>query len=396
MRGLKMMIERIGLAALACATLACGDSTTDADTADTRAGDTTSPDTTPGDTADTQADTQADDTREDTGPDTADTVPADTHDTNDTAAADTTPTDVAADTNETDTRIGSGTSCLDPHVIAIPSPWTAPIQVSGDTRGKGDDHATTSGLCGDMDWDEGEGAADEAWSFRAPSTGIYRLELRSTAGADVGFYALRSCVTGPSTERCLGGMDWSDNGPWVDVITLRLTADQPVELIVDGWKPGYEGAYELTLVPPAAEAPGNRCALARPLTSDGQGGWRGTGDLLSNPGLTDEYSAKSCGASSPGGQGSQDEVWSFTAPADGAYQAILTTEAGKDVMLYTFGAESCGRTCTAVADERDASSDTPETLDLGDLVAGQVLNLVVDAWWFYDAGPYELRVVPFP
>jgi len=397
MRRLETHHHRLGLAALTLSALVgCyeGDA----------ASDTSAPDTSRDTSSDVSGDTSSD-TTSDSGADTvSDTTTASdadaTPDTSDATAPDTTPADTTpADTTspdttlETDTATGSGRTCLDPHLVPIPASWTAPTTLSGDTRGKGDDHATTAGLCGDMDWDEGEGAADEAWSFRAPSTGIYRLELRSTAGADVGFYALRQCVTGQSTERCLGGMDWSDNGPWVDVITLRLAADQPVDLIVDGWKPGYEGAYDLALFPPVAEAPGNRCALARPLVSDGAGGWRGSGDLLSNPGLTDEYNAKSCGASSPGGQGSQDEVWSFTAPSDGRYQATLSTEAGKDVMLYTFGAESCGRTCAAVADDRDASSDTPEVLDLGDLVAGQVVDLVVDAWWFFDAGPYELRVL---
>ncbi len=303
---------------------------------------------------------------------------------------------VAADTADTrpldafEPPEGSGQSCLEPRVVTVPALWTSPVVVSGDTRGKGDDHSIPEESCGDIAWDQGIGAADEAWSFKAPRAGVYRMELTSL-GEDVGFYILGGCETGVATVPCRGGMDWSDDGPWVDVVSLRLEANERIDVIVDGWKDGYEGPYELAFIPPADEAPGNRCENARLLADAGDGSFAGTGDLISNPGLTDDYSAIACGAVPPGGRGTGDEVWTFVAPTTGTWKAVVTPAEGKDVMVYAYRPGACAEACAAFADD---SPSGPETLSLGTIAEGARVELVVDAWWFFDAGPYELRVMP--
>lgn len=341
------------------------------------------------DVAEVQADSDDSDSSTPDTSQAADTRPeADTLSRED--AGDTSPQDVGTDTAPPKPTEGDGRSCLSPRVVSVPADWTEPVVVNGDTRGRGDDHAIPEETCGDIAWAEGLGAADEAWSFKAPRAGVYRIELTSL-GEDVGLYVLAGCETGTATVDCRGGMDWSDDGPWVDVVSLRLEANERIDVIVDGWKEGYEGPYELAFQPPAVEAPGNRCENARMLAEAGDGTFVGTGDLISNPGLTDDYSAIGCGSPAPGGRGTGDEVWSFVAPTTGAWKAVVTPAEGKDAMVYAFRPGACAERCAAYADE---STNGPETLDLGTLEQGARIELVVDAWWFFDAGPYELRVMP--
>jgi hypothetical protein len=351
--------------------------------------DTTSTDSTPADTIpdSTPADTTPDSTPADTIPDStpADTIP-------DSTPADTTSTDTApGDTSSPDTSTPTtGESCLDPRTIGIPTPFSAPITVLGDTTDLTDDHAVSAYTCPGLYWDEGAGAPDEVWSFRAPTDGIYRFSLQG-ASEDLGFYALAECTSAP---RCHGGAD-AFGAASTDDARIPLAAGEVVYLVVDAVadaNPTARGAYKLTVDPPTPRLAGDTCREALiPTLEVGTGDYVGAGDISPRAGLTDNLTALACGGAPwASGELVGDQVWRFVVPEPGTWVMTLTPGNGSDPLTYALAAPCDSQVCLANVVDAGFGGE-PETLELGTLTIGTEVFVVVDAWSPEAAGPYKVR-----
>jgi hypothetical protein len=249
------------------------------------------------------------------------------------------------------------------------------------------------------------------YRFKAPADGSYRVTL--TASFEAQLYVDGACAS----NLCLG------SGPEVE---LALVKDQSIYITVDGVDGAAGpsmGAFTLdvrpsctpqcdgkscgddgcggscgtcafpadicmgggTCVDPTARA-GNTCVV--PLTV-GDLPFEGTGDTAA-AGVTNDYVVDEgqCGGFVAKGLGSNDEVWSFTAPAEGAYVVQVLTS-GWDAFIVALGdCEDPVGTCLAANDSQEADFVTL-TLSAGDRV-----YLIVDGEDNVrnDKGAYTLRV----
>jgi|GEM_PF-315975 len=116
-----------------------------------------------------------------------------------------------------------------------------------------------------------------------------------------------------------------------------------------------------------------------------------TSDALNHYGIGDGQ----CPGFSEKGRGSNDQAWSFTAPADGNYRVDVFTDEDWDAAIYV------ATDCAALAETCVASGDGHHPLPNSatvSLTSGQTVFIVVDGAdnIFNDAGAYTLQVVELP
>ncbi len=367
-------------------------------TPETEVAQETSAETTPDTTEPTDTNEPADSNEPTDTNEPADTnVPTDTNDTSEptdtnvpTDTTDVSDTNVPTDTTDADTVTPiAGASCDLPRVIAVSGALTAPIVVSGDTTGKGDDHDALFGECAGIEWDFGFGAEDEVWSFTAPVAGDYDLSLLSEL--DLGIYVLSDCPQA-AIPTCEAGSDFA--GPdEADEVTLTLAAGQTVFVVVDAYADeeilAVAGPYTLTVS--AASAPGPACTDARALTL-AAGVWTGSGDLFAS-GVEDQVEIDGCaalgGSITSDGVGTPDEAWTFTVASAGNYEITVTSDDGSDVLYALYRGPGCA--AAACIGQVDNGADGEADVFTHALTAGSY-TLVIDTYANFGAGPYSIRI----
>ncbi|MEQ1564576.1 MAG: hypothetical protein ABMA64_02975 [Myxococcota bacterium] len=334
------------------------------------------------------------------------------------------PSEVTCD-DRRDEDLDSNTDCDDPDCAAFPScapgcPDLAlpgfPATVSDTTVGRPDEDGATCALAD---------GPDASVSFTAPADGSYAFAIGVGATFDSSL-TVRSACGGPSV-RCV-----DVPGASGEATRLAMTAGQTVIVAVDGVF-GAAGAFELSVFTPTAteltcgdafdddvdgavDCADDDCALdpacaedcVNRIDDDADGDL----DCLDLACASDPACALVCPndvligavpfsvfgdtlghtadqlATCSLGEGS-DDAWEFTAPADGTYGFGLST------LGTTFDAALSVRSATCLGAELACldvfSTDGGEAVAV-DLLAGEIVQVLVDGFSVADAGPYELAV----
>jgi hypothetical protein len=266
-----------------------------------------------------------------------------------------------------------------------------------------------------VDPPSGDGARDVSYTFTPPETKSYRFWVEANFNAQV--YVTKGCPDAAGGTCLAGTGTW-----WVDA---KLTAGEPVFVVVDGAAGSEQGDYtlhaEVTCLPacegkqcgwdgcagscgtchaPAdfctgeglcvdpASIPGNACqtpfvldGAGLPVTVEGD-----TSDALNHYGIDQGHCPP--GLSSKG-LGSPDEVWALTALEAGTYQVELYPAPGFDAALYV------ATDCADLEGTCLGADDTPylEAVSF-ELEAGATAYLIVDgaSTTQADLGAYTLVV----
>ena len=220
--------------------------------------------------------------------------------------------------------------------------------VRGDTRQSGDSRAPG---CGSQ-----PGTPDEAWSFTPPRTASYQLHVDSEFDGVLAIYEqgnVLECNDDFGTTRA-------------SRITRRLTAGVTYEVVVDGFG-SNTGPYTLQ---------------ATEITSQGGGAIALGQSVQGNTAARSDTLTPSCGARA----GSPDEVWTFTAPANGVYQVDVDADYDSVVAVLETGGRE-------LACNDDFGGSTRRSHVETSLTAGQNVTIVVDGYSGGN-GTYRLLVSP--
>ncbi len=316
---------------------------------------------------------------------------------------------------------GAGASCVDARpgdTCAVaralgtgPTPWFG----SGDLGPGGGLTNTTSPVdCGGVASD----GVDQIWSVVVPSSGRYELVATPDGSADLVLYVFSgscsgACIAlsdeaGPGTEERLSLSGLTSERLWVAVDAANAQRGGRYSLSFDtvcapqcgatcGGPDGCGGSCGCSggaicladeTCAPATSIPGNTCQAPLPLLASA-GAWVGQGDVDRAALLSDTLDASACGVAGAG-RGVNDQIWTFTAPTAGDWEAVVTPSGSADLMLYAFDDTLC-TSCLGHVD-RDYLGGRAETLLLPDLRAGQTVRVVVDAFAPDAGGAYTLRV----
>ncbi len=172
-----------------------------------------------------------------------DTAPGDVSKPSDIEVVETTVApETEAETTPAETEVlpVGGEDCTDP-----------PLLIDDDHDGHYDTFADVGALshlrddydalaCGITDPKlNGDAKADAVWRFVAPADGEYRISLLSDTNIDLILYVFDAAACGTT---CLA---FDDRGGAADIdsLTLTLTKDQAVSIVVDGKAAWHAGAY---------------------------------------------------------------------------------------------------------------------------------------------------------
>ncbi len=150
-----------------------------------------------------------------------------------------------------------------------------------------------------------------------------------------------------------------------------------------------------TLLCETPPTPGDTCAAPIALTSNGSGGFTGSGNL-SGTGITDRHTLGTCprldALVAATGSGTRDMAFSFTPPATGPFTVAVTSASGADVLFALFTGAGCSNaTCIGYVD--NAVSGGTDTRNF-DLVGGTTYTLLVDTWSTSSHGSFTIAVTP--
>lgn len=150
-----------------------------------------------------------------------------------------------------------------------------------------------------------------------------------------------------------------------------------------------------TLLCETPPTPGDTCAAPIALTSNGSGGFTGSGNL-SGIGITDRHTLGTCprldALVAATGSGTRDMAFSFTPPATGPFTIAVTSASGADVLFALFTGAGCSNaTCIGYVD--NAVSGGTDTRNF-DLVGGTTYTLLVDTWSTSSHGSFTIAVTP--
>ncbi len=308
--------------------------------------------------------------------------------------------------------IGAGENCLAGQCVGPDAPGNTcdnpviadqlPFTYNGDTSlpSATDDYSYGDGVCSGETFGSGDLQNDNVVMFTPTETGVYDIELDGTF--DTALYVATDCSSVGTT--CLGA---SDN---FSAETLQLSLDAGVDyyIFVDGYGSifsSHDGPYTLTIdqcIPTCASTGANcgddgcggtcgDCA-ANENCITGQCESAGPGDTCDDPVIVDVlpfthsgdtsfakndygYAGGACagGSSFFGGNGANDEVFSFT-PTETAEYTI--SFAGFDGNLYLVtDCTDIDNTCVAGSESSGSTEEVVKTLD-----AGTTYFIVVDGW----------------
>jgi hypothetical protein len=223
----------------------------------------------------------------------------------------------------------------------------APGQAAqGDTRG-GADRVTPP--CGSR-----PGSPDQSWTFTPPRTGTYQLQVDADYDSVLAIYR-------PGSPTPIGCND--DHGSTrVSRVVTQLDVGVSYEVVVDGFG-GASGTYVLRANELVSTPPGV-LPVAQLVRGDTNAG--------------SDTQTPSCGSV----PGSNDQVWTFTAPADGMYRLDVASEYDAVLALYGPSGElACNDDFTSTRDSRLEFT----------LRAGQSYRVVIDGYQG-GQGAYQLQV----
>ncbi len=177
------------------------------------------------------------------------------------------------------------------------------VRREGNTAGQ-PDHRTPS--CGST-----PGSPEQTWTFTPTARGVYQIDVTSTFDAVLAVYP-------PGAAEPLACND--DHGSTrLSQVQVSLEAGVAYEVVVDGYH-GATGTYSVIARATGSTAPPGVLALDTPVSGD----TRSSSDSH-QPG---------CGSQA----GTPDQVWTFTAPRDAAYQ--FHVDADFDAVLAVYEANA--------------------------------------------------------
>lgn len=195
---------------------------------------------------------------------------------------------------------------------------------------------------------------EKIYSFIAPSTGVYNIQVTSATGSYVD-YMFKNAALGCSST----GWSCISDVYFTGTYSMgTLTAGTTYYILLDGESTSTT-THTFQINCPAADP----CSSVIPISCGPSYTATPTGAGVWSPG--------SCGYSTPG----KESVYSFTAPATGAYSIQITNTTGGYVD-YMFKAASGGCSATGWNCIQDVYS--PTTLSLGTLTAGVQYYILLD------------------
>jgi cysteine-rich repeat protein len=251
----------------------------------------------------------------------------------------------------------------------------------------------------------GSGSHEQVYSFTPGAAGeVGALTLVLQSATDQGIY-LRAACGDPSTEiACrdahVGGID--------EPIERVMNGGEPLWIFVDGYEPGHEGAYTLSVsfqvavcgdglvTPPevcddGGVLPGDGCAADCTPELDLVCAAAPAAQLGANAGDTadgNNYFGGSC----TGVGDAHEDIYQFTPPGDGTLSLVLSSATDQGLYVLTDCSDSVSE--LGCAEATDGGAD--ETLDV-QVTGGAPVVLVVDGFLSQsDNGPYTLTVTFTP
>ncbi len=253
---------------------------------------------------------------------------------------------------------------------------------------------------------------DRIYEMTAPVFGQYRFTLSPHNGDVFDLYVVRDCTK--INQTCLGAT-WM-----VGSVSVVLQPGEVVYAIVDGHTSSEWGDYTLKVdlceadcsglecgIDPVCGVSCGACAGGTTCGPTGQCVLGGQGDscdtafqvdtvpfvgVSSTAGMTDDFEFKDCPffQSTVRGDGVQDHVWAFTAPAAGVYTVRLDEESGHNALVYI--ASDCDDvygTCLRWHEGCSVKVASCDFLPTMELQAGETRYVVVDA---YQTSPSGYRL----
>lgn len=195
---------------------------------------------------------------------------------------------------------------------------------------------------------------EKIYSFTAPSTGVYAIQVTSATGSYVDYMFKNAALgCGPTGWSCISDIYFTGT------YTMgTLTAGTTYYILLDG-ESTASTTHTFQINCPAADP----CSSVIPISC-------GPSYTASQTG-SGVWSPAACGYSTPG----KETVYSFTAPATGAY-SLAVTSTNFSFMDYMFKAASGGCSSTGWTCLQDVYS--PVTLSLGTLTAGVQYYILLD------------------
>lgn len=320
-----------------------------------------------------------------------------------------------------------GDTCGAP--IALTTDGNGGFTGSGNLSGAGISDRHTLGTCPRLDAlvaATGSGTRDMAFTFVAPATRAYRVAVTSGSEADTLFALFTGA--GCSNATCIGYVDNAVSGG-TDSRNFDLAAGTIYTLLVDTWSTSSHGVFTITVTPvctpdcaagcggsdgcggtcgcpagstcnltnatcEASQLAGDTCASAIALSSDGAGGFTGSGDLDA-PGLTDAHARGTCEMAagiSFSGVGIVDQAFVFTPPSSGTWRVAVTSTSGVDAAYTLYDDTACAPAAClgAVDDGLSGGVDAHEF----ELVGGAPHTVVVESYSTNFTGPFTIAVTP--
>ena len=200
------------------------------------------------------------------------------------------------------------------------------------------------------------GAPDETWTFTAPRTGPYALQLDSSYDGALAVYDADGALLACNDDR--HGFERSS------IVHVPLTQGARVRVVVDGFG-GQAGAYTLRVQEDVPLANGGVLVLGREAVGDTS---KATDDQLA--GCTTEE---------------RDDEWDFEVTEAGPYVFRIETPGWIPVISVLAEGASIPQLCTL------GRGPTPPLVTDAHLDPGKY-KIIVDGHKKGDAGPYRLRV----
>ncbi len=270
--------------------------------------------------------------------------------------------------------LGEGESCAEPFVLDA---GALPVAVTNTTLGSGDQFSV-SNACG-LQGTYGLGGSDHVYAFEVQESGFYTATLDTTSSSVLTL--TRSCES-PEIQ-CLGG---AYNFGAANVLGTALTAGETVYYVVDSYYPAEPaGPYTLTISPPAPLGPGDSCLEPMPV---GELPFVTTGTTVGKFD-TARYFFGAC-ASTSAGLGSADQTYSFVAPSAGRFPIRVTADFAPVISVSTSCTDVNGA-CLAAGPITTSGLNAEVFVDL---VEGQEVFIVVDAYLSDTEGAFTLEVLP--